>query len=84
MKQRVKNWTYRLLGKDPEAVVVTFFTGDPQLCRRMAAEVTGLVPDSRRFVATPQNWPQMRPELRHHRIGLNFRRETAPVLRSML
>jgi hypothetical protein len=76
----VKNWTYRLLGKDPEAVVVTFFTGDPQLCRRVAEEVTYLVPDSRHFVVTPQNWPQMRRELRHYRIGLNFRRETAPVV----
>jgi hypothetical protein len=36
----MKNWAYRLRGKDPEAVVVTFFTGDPQLCRRMAKEVS--------------------------------------------
>lgn len=79
MKRRLKNWTYRLFGKDPEAVVVTFFTGDPQLCCRMAEETTGLVPD-RHFVATSQTWPQMRRELRHYRIGLNFRRETAPVV----
>ncbi len=63
MKQGVENWTYRLLAQDPEAVVVIFFTGNPQLCRRMAEEVTGLVPDSRYFVATPQNWPQMRPRI---------------------
>ena len=53
MKQRLNNWTYRLLGKDPQAVVVTFFTGDPELCRRMTGEVKRLVPDGRHFVATP-------------------------------
>jgi hypothetical protein len=46
-------------------VVVTFFTGDPELCRRMTEEVKRLVPDRRHFVATRQNWPQMRRELRH-------------------
>ena len=39
VKQRLKQWIFRLLGKDPEAVVVTFETGDPELCRRMAEEV---------------------------------------------
>ena len=52
MKRRL-NWTYRLLGKDPQAVVVTFFTGDPELCRCMTEEVKSLVPHRRRFVATP-------------------------------
>lgn len=80
MKQRVENWTYRLLAKDPEAVVVTFFTGDPQVCRRMAEEVTGLLPDSRYFVATPRTGPRCVRELRHYRIDLNFRRETVPVV----
>ena len=51
MKQRLKKWTYRPLGKDPQAVVVTFFTGE--LCRRMTEEVKRLVPDRRHFVATP-------------------------------
>ena len=45
-------WIYRLLGKGPEAVVVTFCTGDPELCRRMAEEVRSLVPGRRHFVAT--------------------------------
>ena len=39
MKQGLKNWFFRLLGKDPEGVVVTFCTGDPELCRRMVEEV---------------------------------------------
>ncbi|MDR3702624.1 MAG: glycosyltransferase [Candidatus Sulfopaludibacter sp.] len=74
MKQRIKRWLFRLLGKDPEAVVAIFCTGDPELCRRMTAEIRNLVPDRRHFAITPQNWPEMRRVLKRHRIGL------APVL----
>jgi glycosyltransferase involved in cell wall biosynthesis len=74
MKQRLKRWIFRLLGKDPEAVVVTFATGDAELCRRMAEEVRELVPDRRHFLATEANWPQLRRVLRGYRIGL------APVM----
>jgi len=74
VKQRIKRWIFGLIGKDPEAVVVTFCTGDAELCRRMAEEVRGLVPERRHFVVTPENWPAMRPKLRRYRIGL------APVL----
>jgi glycosyltransferase involved in cell wall biosynthesis len=74
MKQRIKCWIFGLLGKDPEAVVVAFATGDPELCRRMAEEVRVLVPDRRHFLVTPENWPSMRRELKHYRIGL------APVM----
>ena len=74
MRQRLKRWIFRLLGKDPEAAVVTFCSGDADLCRRMAAEVRGLVPGRRHFVATEENWPKLRGELRRYRIGL------APVM----
>ena len=74
MKQRLKRWLFALLGKDPDAVVVTFCTGDPELCRRMAEEIHALVPDRRHFLATPENWPELRRELKRYRIGL------APVL----
>ena len=74
MKQRLKRWLFGLLGKDPEAVVVTFLTGDAELCRRMAEEARALVPDRRHFMATEANWPELRPELRRYRIGL------APVM----
>ncbi|HXS96234.1 MAG TPA: glycosyltransferase [Candidatus Limnocylindrales bacterium] len=70
----MKRWIFRLLGKDPEGVVVTFFTGDRALCERMAAEVRALEPDRRHFIATEENWPQLRRELRKYRIGL------APVM----
>jgi glycosyltransferase involved in cell wall biosynthesis len=74
MKERLKRWIFRLLGKDPEAVVVTFATGRPELCRRMADEVRRLVPDRRHFLATGENWPALKRELRGYRIGL------APVM----
>ncbi len=76
MKRRLKEWLFRLLGKDPEAVVVTFLTGDADLCRRMAEEVRTLVPDRRHFVVSEENWPALRRELKRYRIGL------APVMLS--
>jgi len=74
VKERLKQWIFRLLGKHPEAVVVTFASGDPDLCRRMADEIRDLLPDRRHFVATEENWPKLRRELRSYRIGL------APVM----
>jgi glycosyltransferase involved in cell wall biosynthesis len=74
VKHRLKQWIFRLLGKDPEAVVVTFCTGDAELCCRMADEVRSLVPDRRHFVVTEENWAEMRRQLKKYRIGL------APVM----
>ncbi len=74
MRQRLKPWLFRLLGKDPEAVVVSFVTGDEALCARMIEEVRSLVPERRHFTATAENWPLLRRELRGYRIGL------APVM----
>jgi glycosyltransferase involved in cell wall biosynthesis len=74
LKRWIKRWLFGVLGKDPDAVVVTFCTGDAGLCRRMADEVRALVPDRRHFVVTPENWIEMRRELRRYRIGL------APVM----
>jgi glycosyltransferase involved in cell wall biosynthesis len=70
----MKQWLFRLLGKGPEAVVVTFSSGDAELCRRMAEEVRSLVPDRRHFVATKENWAELQRELKPYRIGL------APVM----
>jgi len=74
MKQALKRWFFRLLGKDPDAVVVTFATGPADLVRRMHDEVLALIPDRRHFLATPETWPALKRELRRYRIGL------APVL----
>jgi glycosyltransferase involved in cell wall biosynthesis len=70
----LKRWVFGLLGKDPEAVVVTFATGDRELCRRMAEEIRELVPERRHFLATEENWAELRLELQRYRIGL------APVM----
>jgi glycosyltransferase involved in cell wall biosynthesis len=74
LRAHLKQWFYHLLGKDPDAVIVTFATGDAGLCRRMAEEIRELVPDRRHFLATEENWPELRIELKRYRIGL------APVM----
>jgi glycosyltransferase involved in cell wall biosynthesis len=70
LRTHLKQWFYQLLGKDPEAVIVTFATGDAELCRRMAEEIRELVPDRRHFLVTEKNWPELRLELKRYRIGL--------------
>ena len=80
MKQRLKRLFFRLLGKDPEAVVVSFCSGDATLASRMVEEVRALLPDRRHFVVAPRPggawriWRELRREFRGFRIGL------APVL----
>jgi glycosyltransferase involved in cell wall biosynthesis len=75
-----KRLLFRLLGKDPDAVVVSFCSGDEALAARMVEEVRGLVPDRRHFVVKPrpgsawQIWRELRREFRGLRVGL------APVL----
>jgi glycosyltransferase involved in cell wall biosynthesis len=69
-KQWIKKWVFRLLGKDPEAVVVVFATGAPDLSLRIAAELRQLVPGRRLFEVTEENWPSIHRELRRYRIGL--------------
>jgi glycosyltransferase involved in cell wall biosynthesis len=72
-----------LLRKDPEAVVVSFWSGDEDLAARMTAEVRQLVPDRRHFVVRLDElkpgppgelYLQLRRRFRGYRIGL------APVL----
>jgi ribosomal protein S18 acetylase RimI-like enzyme/glycosyltransferase involved in cell wall biosynthesis len=65
LKRRLKQWIFRLLGKDPEAVVVTFASGPPELVKRMFAEIRALVPDRRHFLVTREHAPDLRP----YRIG---------------
>ncbi len=70
----MKRWIFRLLGKGAEVVVVAFCSGDPERSARMVEEVRALLPGRRVFVATEQNWPQLKRELKPYRIGL------APVM----
>ncbi len=74
MKDRLKRLIFRLLGKDPEAVVVSFASGPPELAQRMFAEVQHLIPDRRHFLVTPEDSRGLRKRFRRYRIGL------APVL----
>ena len=53
MNEKLKTWIFRLLGKDPEAVVVTFCTAGTEECRAMAEEVRRLIPDRCHFVVWP-------------------------------
>jgi polysaccharide biosynthesis protein PslH len=53
VKAALKRFIFRLLGKDPEAIVVTFATGDPALADHMFAEIQRLVPDRRHVLVRP-------------------------------
>jgi glycosyltransferase involved in cell wall biosynthesis/ribosomal protein S18 acetylase RimI-like enzyme len=48
--RRLKQALFRLLGIDPEAAVVSFATGDPELVAAMVAEIRQLVPERRHFL----------------------------------
>lgn len=80
MKHRLKQLIFGWLGKDPDAVVVSFTTGDPGSAQRMVEEVQVLVPDRRHFVVSAESgststiyW-RLRRRFRSYRVGL------APVL----
>lgn len=83
MKQRLKKLWFRMLGKDPDAVVVSFWSGDDALASRMEEEVRALVPERRHFTVRMEDlqpgsslslYLQLRRRFRGLRIGL------APVL----
>ena len=78
MRSALKKFIFRLLGKDPEAIVVTFAAGDPELSRRMFDEIQRLVPDRRHFLVNPAEFNgqstlkiylQLRQRFRAYRIG---------------
>ena len=52
MKEKLKSLYFRLLRKDPEAVVVSFCSGDDRMSQRMVAEIHGLVSDRSHYVVT--------------------------------
>ena len=51
IKQALKAAFFRLLGKEPEAIVLHFWSGDAALAHRMSAEVLNLLPDLEAAVA---------------------------------
>lgn len=76
MKQRIKKLVFGLLGKDPEAVVASFASGDAELAARVVEEVEQLTPDRRHFVVSDEvgsTWAiyhRLRRRFRTQRIGL--------------
>jgi ribosomal-protein-alanine acetyltransferase len=82
MKKRVRSFVFRMLGREPEAVVVTFLSGEPRLASAMFDEIRRLVPDRRHFTVNVDEahgsawglYRELRRRFRRFRIGL------APVL----
>lgn len=73
---RIKGWLFRLLGKEPEAIVVCFLTAGQTLAAAMAEEVRQLVPGRRHFTV---EWEEgsawtlyrlLRKRFHRYRIGL--------------
>ena len=60
--RRLKRFIVALLGKDPEAVVVSFRTGEDALVLKMVEEIRGLVPDREHYlVAERASAPPLLP-----------------------
>lgn len=57
LRAAVKRQVFYLLGKDPEAVVVTFLTGPPELAARMFDEIVRLEPARRHFAVAVDGQP---------------------------
>src|SRR6185295_15760681 len=84
----IKHLLYKLFGKDPDAVVVSFLSGPTPLALRMVDQIRGLVPDRSHYAVTLDDEPveiegvtclrlsEAGATLRRKRIGL------APVLYS--
>lgn len=51
MKNRLKKLWFRLIRKNPEAVVVSFLTGEEPAARAMLEEIRALVPDRHHYAA---------------------------------
>ncbi|MCC7173945.1 MAG: GNAT family N-acetyltransferase [Bryobacterales bacterium] len=75
LKQELKRRLFGLLGKDPEAVVISVCSGDAARARAMIEEFRRLVPDRRHFEIGPQEggvwriYLKLRREFRAYRIG---------------
>jgi len=83
LRAALKKFYFRIFGKDPEAIVVSFATGERELAERMFAEIQRLEPARKHYLITPEEFGgatlwriylALRKRFRRHRIGL------APVL----
>ncbi len=75
VKQSLKRALFHLVGKDPDAVVAAFLSGDPDRARAMSEEFRSLVPDRKYFEVGPQAgsawqiYRRLRRQFRRWRIG---------------
>ncbi len=83
MRAAIRQFIFPVLGKDPEAIVVSFASGDADLSKQMFAEIQQLEPARRHALVTTGDlqpgspfkiYLQLRKRFRKQRIGL------APVL----
>jgi polysaccharide biosynthesis protein PslH len=83
LRAALKEFIFRILGKDPEAIVLSFATGDPELAQSMFAEIQRLEPQRRHILVKPdefegdstfRNYQQLRKRFGGYRVGI------APVL----
>jgi len=71
MKNRLKLWLFRLLGKDHEAVVVCVQSDNDALYNAMVEEIRRLEPGRRVFEArADESYWELRKRFRKYRIGL--------------
>jgi ribosomal protein S18 acetylase RimI-like enzyme len=71
MKRAFRAWLFKLLGKDPEAVVVCLRSSDAALSDAMVAEIRTLEPSRRVFEAeADESYAALRARFRKYRIGL--------------
>src|ERR1700676_982952 len=52
MKPQLKRFLFALLGKDPQAVIVSFWTAEDALAQKMIEQIRALVPDREHYVVT--------------------------------
>ncbi len=70
MKARLKQAVFALLGKEPEAVIVTFATGRAERVDAMRREMAALVPDRRHIAIDGGDFLHIRERLAPYRVAL--------------
>jgi hypothetical protein len=56
LRAALKKFIFRMLGRDPEAIVLSFATGDSELTQRMFAEIQRLEPQRRHVLVKPDEF----------------------------
>jgi glycosyltransferase involved in cell wall biosynthesis/GNAT superfamily N-acetyltransferase len=73
LRAALKKFIFRILGKDPEGIIVCFASGDPLLADRMFAEIQALEPRRAHVLVRPEeasSYRSVRRVVHGYRIGL--------------